>query len=186
MIPRLFAGVGAVILWAYARACRERNATQRRLARANLLRRVTARPTRCADCGRADGGCDRIITVDITPDTTKLDELRVKWSHGDEMPDPFKPPAEPGETWFDSVDELPPALQGVPPEEMIKVRVRQLPDSEGGVPQWLAEVADAELTTWQAAIVQQYFVDAMSIEPGDVEIPVRRGFESPERKGYPW
>ena len=114
MIPRVFAAAGAVILWAYARACRERNATQRRLARANLLRRVSARP------------------------------------------------------------------------EKIKVHVRQLPDSEGGVPQWLAEVADAELTTWQAAIVQQYFDDAMSIEPGDVEISVRRGFESPERKGYPW
>lgn len=65
MKGRVIAAAGAVVLWAYARACRERNATQRRLARANLLRRVTARPSRCHDCGRADGGCDRVITVDI-------------------------------------------------------------------------------------------------------------------------
>ena len=44
MIARLFASTGAVLLWAYALACRERNATQRRLARANLLRQVSARP----------------------------------------------------------------------------------------------------------------------------------------------
>lgn len=69
---RLFAAAGAVVLWAYARACRERNATHRRLARANLLRRVTARANRCHDCGRADGGCDRVVTVDITPDTSKV------------------------------------------------------------------------------------------------------------------
>lgn len=67
MIPRLFAATGAAILWAYARACRERTATQRRLARANLLRTVTARPPRCHDCGREDGGCDRVVTVNITP-----------------------------------------------------------------------------------------------------------------------
>ena len=69
---RLFAAAGVVVLWAYARACRERNATRRRLARANLLRRVTARANRCHDCGRADGGCNRVVTVDITPDVSRV------------------------------------------------------------------------------------------------------------------
>lgn len=113
MIPRLFAATGAVLLWAYARAC-HRTATTRRLARANLLRSMAARP------------------------------------------------------------------------KTVKVHVRELPDSDDGVPQWLAEVADVRLTAEQAAIVQRYFDDALSIEPGDVEIPVRRGFENHERKGYPW
>lgn len=75
MIPRLFAATGAVILWAYARACRDRNATQRRLSRANLLRQVSARPTRCADCGRADSRGDRVVTIDITPDTDHLEQI---------------------------------------------------------------------------------------------------------------
>ena len=99
MIPRLFAATGAVLLWAYARACRERNATQRRLARATLLRQVSARPTRCADCGREDGGCDRVVTVDITPDTSRLEQTLSKGGR-------------PTVPW-----ELPPALQGVPPEK---------------------------------------------------------------------
>lgn len=93
MLARLAAGVGAALLWAYARACRERNQTQRRLARANLLRTVSARPGR-KDSSRGD----RTITIDITPDTPKLDSLRAGWSSPD--------------------DELPPALQGVPPEEI--------------------------------------------------------------------
>lgn len=50
--------IAITLLWAYARTC-HRTHTSRRLARANLLRQVSARPPRQADCGRADGRCDR-------------------------------------------------------------------------------------------------------------------------------
>lgn len=79
MIPRLFAATGAVLLWAYARACRERNATQQRLARANLLRAVSARH------GRTDSRGDRTVTIDITPDTSKLERILDELSDRDPL-----------------------------------------------------------------------------------------------------
>ena len=71
---RVRAAAGAVVLWAYARTCRRR-ATTRRLARANILRSLTRRLARANILRSLTAGArqERTVTVDITPDTSRLD-----------------------------------------------------------------------------------------------------------------